>query len=92
MHPINGSWKKAQAFRQGPASISVVGACLTAALSDVFEAKLVFSTNVARRPSPEGRRDRCRAMGVGNESNQVSKGYPVDALALRGDEGRGTLR
>jgi hypothetical protein len=31
-------------------------------------------------------------MGVGNESNQVSKGYPVDALALRGDEGRGTLR
>jgi hypothetical protein len=64
---------------------------LTAALSDVFEAKLVFSINVA--PSFTLRRgDRCRAMGVGNESDQVSKGYPVDALALRGDEGRGTLR
>ena len=29
---------------------------------------------------------------VDNESNQVSKGHSVDALALRGDEGRGTLR
>jgi hypothetical protein len=45
---------------------------LTAALSDAFEAKLVFSANVARLPSREGRRGRCRAMGVGNESNQVS--------------------
>jgi hypothetical protein len=26
------------------------------------------------------------------ENNQVPKGYLVDALALRGDEGRGTLR
>ena len=26
------------------------------------------------------------------EHNQVPKGYPADALALRGDEGRGTLR
>ncbi len=31
-------------------------------------------------------------VGVDNESNQVSKGRSVDALALRGDEGRGTLR
>ena len=29
---------------------------------------------------------------LGDESNQVSKGRLVDALALRGDEGRGTLR
>jgi hypothetical protein len=27
-----------------------------------------------------------------NESDQVPKGRSVDALALRGDEGRGTLR
>ena len=26
------------------------------------------------------------------EHNQVPKGYLADALALRGDEGRGTLR
>ena len=26
------------------------------------------------------------------ENNQVPKGYLVDALVLRGDEGRGTLR
>ncbi len=26
------------------------------------------------------------------ENNQVREGYLVDALALRGDEGRGTLR
>jgi len=29
---------------------------------------------------------------VDNESNQVIEGHSVDALALRGDEGRGTLR
>ena len=29
---------------------------------------------------------------LGDESNQVPEGYLVDALALRGDEGRGTLR
>jgi hypothetical protein len=33
-----------------------------------------------------------RLVGVDNESNQVSKGRSVDALALRGEEGRGTLR
>ena len=32
------------------------------------------------------------ALGIDDESDQVPKGYPVDALALRGDEGRGTLR
>jgi hypothetical protein len=32
------------------------------------------------------------AMGIDNESDQVSKGHLVDALALRGDEGRATLR
>ncbi len=31
-------------------------------------------------------------MGIGNESDQVKEGHLVDALALRGDEGRGTLR
>ena len=31
-------------------------------------------------------------MGIDNESDQVREGHLVDALALRGDEGRGTLR
>jgi len=31
-------------------------------------------------------------VGIDDENNQVPKGYLVDALALRGDEGRGTLR
>ena len=31
-------------------------------------------------------------MGIDNESDQVQEGHSVDALALRGDEGRGTLR
>jgi hypothetical protein len=30
--------------------------------------------------------------GIDNESDQVKEGHSVDALALRGDEGRGTLR
>jgi hypothetical protein len=29
---------------------------------------------------------------IDNESDQVPKGRSVDALAVRGDEGRGTLR
>ena len=32
------------------------------------------------------------AAGIDNESDQVKEGRSVDALALRGDEGRGTLR
>ena len=31
-------------------------------------------------------------MGIDNESDQVNEGHLVDALALRGDEGRATLR
>ena len=31
-------------------------------------------------------------VGIANESDQVTKGHLVDALAVRGDEGRGTLR
>lgn len=34
----------------------------------------------------------CEWMGIDNESDQVIEGHSVDALALRGDEGRGTLR
>ena len=33
-----------------------------------------------------------RRVGIDDESDQVPKGRSVDALALRGDEGRGTLR
>jgi hypothetical protein len=33
-----------------------------------------------------------RMTGIGDESDQVPKGRSVDALASRGDEGRGTLR
>ncbi len=32
------------------------------------------------------------AVSIANESNQVAKEHLVNALALRGDEGRGTLR
>ena len=31
-------------------------------------------------------------VGIANESDQVTKGRLVDALVVRGDEGRGTLR
>jgi hypothetical protein len=34
----------------------------------------------------------CRGVGIDDQKNQVLKGYLVVALALRGDEGRGTLR
>src|SRR5271170_5047122 len=47
------------------------GRGLTAALSGVFEAKLVFSANAAAFVLRD-RAFRCRAMGVGNESDQVS--------------------
>ena len=70
---------------------------MTAALPDMFEAN--WSLNIVsipaalawrklRQPLPRG----FRQVDIDNESDQVSKGYPVDALAIRGDEGRGTLR
>ncbi len=31
-------------------------------------------------------------VSMDNESDEVKEGHSVDALALRGDEGRGTLR
>ena len=31
-------------------------------------------------------------VGIVNESDQVTKGHLVNALVVRGDEGRGTLR
>ncbi len=63
----------------------------------MFEAKLVFSN---QRTEDGGRRTEgvnllCSGFRLplsDHENNQVSKGYLVDALALRGDEGRGTLR
>jgi hypothetical protein len=36
--------------------------------------------------------DRWSLMGIDDESDQVPEGHSVDALALRGDEGRATLR
>ena len=48
--------------------------------------ELVLSNGTIRcGPSP-------RWMSIDNESDQVSYGHLVDALALRGDEGRTTLR
>ncbi len=47
------------------------------------------------RPTPllseaaEGGRN---TVSIANESDQVTKGHLVDALAVRGEEGRGTLR
>lgn len=35
---------------------------------------------------------RQNAVSMDNESDEVKEGHSVDALALRGDEGRGTLR
>ncbi len=35
---------------------------------------------------------RAERAGIDNENDQVSKGHSVDALALRGYEGRTTLR
>ena len=70
---------------------------MTAALPDMFEANwsLTIISNLAalawrnlRLPLPRG----LRQVDIDNESDQVSKGYPEDALALRGDEGRSTLR
>jgi hypothetical protein len=42
--------------------------------------------------SPLGGKGTKWVLGVGNESDQVKEGHLVNALALRGDEGRGTLR
>ena len=52
-------------------------------------------SRIGPRSNAKGERrndDLCRGVGIDDESNQVPKGYLVDALALRGDEGRGTLR
>ena len=60
--------------------------------------KLVFPGGPAwREPGrcfgKSSRPFRCRGgAGIDNESDQVKEGHSVDALALRGDEGRGTLR
>jgi hypothetical protein len=62
---------------------------LTAGLPDVFEAKLVFSNS---EDGAEGLQKGPWPPFSDFEHNQVPKGYPADALALRGDEGRGTLR
>jgi hypothetical protein len=73
----------------------------------VCRSKLVFSLKQRKlntecvdtvsncRSNSKGERwneDLCRGVGIDDESDQVPKGYLVDALALRGDEGRGTLR
>ncbi len=51
---------------------------------------------VQRRDTGLSSRCPVRALGSGTgieqESDQVPEGHLVDALALRGDEGRGTLR
>src|SRR5690606_3196541 len=39
-----------------------------------------------------GKTNLCRGEGTDGVSNQVPKGHLVDALAVRGDEGRDTLR
>ena len=44
------------------------------------------------RRGPGGFLLRGRAAGMDHESDQVPEEHLVDALALRGDEGRGTLR
>ena len=64
--------------------------------SGVFEARNGLFDRRPVIPANDNLLRLCRGaskmVGVDNESNQVSKGHSVDALALRGDEGRGTLR
>ena len=40
----------------------------------------------------ERRKAGSNTVSIANESDQVTKGHLVDALAVRGEEGRGTLR
>jgi hypothetical protein len=72
---------------------------LTAGRPDVFgKQKLVFLTMDrfilldrtfgSESTAPSGKDE----AGIVHESDQVKEGHLVDALALRGDEGRGTLR
>ena len=42
--------------------------------------------------SLRGSQKRMDTVSIANESDQVTKEHLVDALAVRGDEGRGTLR
>ena len=68
----------------------------TAPFPDVLEA-MVFNVECLGLFAAERRASfvfttRVVKTGIDNESDQVSQEYPVDALALRGDEGRGTLR
>ena len=71
-----------------------VGFCVTAGLSDMFEANGLSIGG--RRAEDRWRKNFPSSVICGlfsdNESDQVPEGRSVDALALRGDEGRGTLR
>jgi hypothetical protein len=62
----------------------------------ISKKKLVFTRLVRRATgglvSPSSMDVRAERTGIDNESDQVKEGHSVDALALRGDEGRGTLR
>ena len=62
--------------------------------SSVRSCKLVFLISVPSLRASETRNGFARRVRVGidNESDQVNEGHLVDALALRGDEGRATLR
>ena len=48
--------------------------------------------SLARAASLRGGRGEPNTVSIANESNQVTKEHLVDALAVRGEEGRGTLR
>jgi hypothetical protein len=69
---------------------------LTAGEPDMFEAKNGLLRAVLRTilDGREPVRPRRAAGGadIVHENDEVQEGHSVDALALRGDEGRGTLR
>ena len=48
--------------------------------------------SLARAASLRGGRGEPNTVSIANESDQVTKEHLVDALAVRGEEGRGTLR
>jgi hypothetical protein len=48
--------------------------------------------SLAKAASLRGGRGGRNTVSIANESDQVTKEHLVDALAVRGEEGRGTLR
>ncbi len=62
----------------------------TLGLKSLWRSAFGHSPNARRHRDFDAPRQ--NAVSMDNESDEVKEGHSVDALALRGDEGRGTLR